>query len=146
MTSSFTQDIWKSIVLYMTILYLSILNFCLAPPLFVTSPADVTSPPEHHVVFNCMADGVPPPTYMWTKVGGDLPPNALQSGALGQDLLLFDVTSVLSGAYQCTATNSLGSAKTSANLIVLGKLRANYKFFSSIAYKMHSLYLIHTHM
>lgn len=105
------------------IIYYLALNFFLAPPLFVTNPSDITSPPARDITFICMADGTPPPTYSWTRVGRALPPNALQSGASGQDLRLFDVTSELSGSYECAATNSLGSAKASANLIVLGELK-----------------------
>lgn len=95
--------------------------FHLAPPLFITSPLNIISPPERDVTFSCMADGAPPPTYLWMRVDGVLPPNALQSGTSG-DLHLFDVTSELSGTYQCAAMNRLGSANASATLSVLGKL------------------------
>ncbi|XP_048093235.1 nectin-4-like [Alosa alosa] len=58
--------------------------------------------------YQCVADGNPPPTYLWRKEGLDLPDGVTPDG----DRLRFPrLTSDFNGQYTCEVTNSHGTAK-----------------------------------
>lgn len=58
-------------------------------------------------VLTCNADGVPKPSLLWTKVGGD---NAVLS--ISPIYTISDVSKSHSGEYQCRAYNGIGQHAT----------------------------------
>ena len=65
----------------------------------------------HNVTLHCDATGIPPPHYSWAfngkpVLGSNLPYAQLPNG----HLVLFDVSTAVTGSYECTATNVAGNA------------------------------------
>ncbi|XP_031421932.1 basement membrane-specific heparan sulfate proteoglycan core protein isoform X9 [Clupea harengus] len=67
------------------------------------------------VEFECQAEGHPPPTLRWTKVGGALPAHAQLKGGM---LRISPVSEGDGGQYRCTATNDVGSVQSQVVLNV----------------------------
>lgn len=88
------------------------------PPYVVVFPTNSTVLEGEKVVFQCNKSGIPTPTVAWSKIGGTLPDTAviLESGMLKIE----SVSSSDQGVYECTATNSEGSATAEARLKVTG--------------------------
>ncbi|KAG7472084.1 hypothetical protein MATL_G00104850 [Megalops atlanticus] len=66
-------------------------------------------------VFPCVASGYPVPEIKWTKLDGELGPNAVQEGNV---LTIPDVTEEDSGTYVCTASNKQGMVQAFSTLRV----------------------------
>ena len=71
----------------------------------------------HSVAFNAQATGTPAPTYQWTLNGSTTIPGAANTA--DPVLLISSATSADAGSYTCTATNTAGTATTSATLSVM---------------------------
>ncbi|XP_041953837.1 basement membrane-specific heparan sulfate proteoglycan core protein isoform X8 [Alosa sapidissima] len=67
------------------------------------------------VEFECQAEGHPPPTLRWSKVGGALPAHAQLKGGM---LRIAPVSDGDGGQYRCTATNDVGSVQSQVVLNV----------------------------
>jgi hypothetical protein len=76
-------------------------------PSFTLQPGGQTIATGSTVVFTAAASGSPTPTYQWKRDGATL------SGATNATLVVSGAAAV-SGAYTCVATNSAGSATSSA--------------------------------
>ena len=73
----------------------------------------------------CRADGIPQPTYSWTTpLGNAEDDNRIEISLTGVTsvLRLVDITTDYEGVFTCTATNSVGSASATANVLVAGEL------------------------
>jgi len=88
------------------------------------SPSSVTVASGRSVVFNAIATGTPAPTYQWKLNGSTTIPGA--TGTNDSVLLVSGATSANIGTYTCTATNSQGSASTSATLAVVTTASPGY--------------------
>jgi hypothetical protein len=77
-------------------------------PVITTQPASQTVAAGATVVFTAAASGTPAPTFQWRKDG-----DAIQ-GATAASLTLANVSAANSGSYLVVATNSAGSATSSA--------------------------------
>jgi len=90
----------------------------ITPPSFTlaASPSTATVATGRSVVFNAIATGYPAPTYQWTLNGSTTIPGA--SVTNDPILVITGATSADVGAITCTATNSDGTATSSATLAV----------------------------
>ncbi len=95
-------------------------------PLFSTPPANTEASFGQDVVFVCMAQGPPDPSYSWTRLGGSGLPNGAVISADATRLHLLSVTTEDEGVYQCNATNVFGSSLAQGTLSVLGKSPSTY--------------------
>ena len=76
------------------------------------------------VVFNAVATGFPGPTYQWTLNGSTTIPGAtVTTDAI---LLISGATAADDGVIACTATNSAGTATTTASLSVVASPKPGY--------------------
>jgi hypothetical protein len=87
----------------------------LAPtlPAFSVQPSGQTVGPGATVVFKAAATASPVPTYQWNLNGNPI------AGATGQTLVVNGATATNEGAYTCVATNSVGSAASSAAALAI---------------------------
>ncbi|CAN7986822.1 unnamed protein product [Ixodes hexagonus] len=87
------------------------------PPRIQLSPTQQNVRPGHRVFIRCSADGEPPISYHWSRVGAQLPPNTVQrDGVLEfRGIALSDA-----GRYICTAANAAGQAEGHAEVLVNG--------------------------
>jgi hypothetical protein len=85
-----------------------VVNVVNAAPSFSLEPASLTVSEPSTVVFDALASGTPSPSYQWSFNGTPIP------GATSPVLLIEGATSANAGSYACAATNSLGTATSSA--------------------------------
>jgi len=83
-----------------------------AAPTFATQPQNQTVTAGTAVTFTSVSGGTPTPTFQWSKNGVAI------AGATGTSLTLNNVAVADSGTYTVAATNSAGSATSSAVLTV----------------------------
>ncbi|CAH3162930.1 unnamed protein product, partial [Pocillopora meandrina] len=77
------------------------------------------------VNLNCVASGIPTPTFVWTFNNGDLPSGINQTDHEEESFLVSpSVTKGMSGTYRCTAKNIANKTSSSATLRVYGKASA----------------------
>ena len=83
------------------------------------------------VTFSCDANGVPEPTFSWSKDGSAVTAdNRISLSADNKQLSLTNVNRTDSGEYRCVATNSLGTVNSNvATLTVLCKKTFTYFLF-----------------
>ena len=78
------------------------------------------------VNLNCVASGIPTPTFVWTFNNGDLPSGINQTDHEEESFLVSpSVTKGMSGTYRCTAKNKANKTSSSATLRVYGKFSYN---------------------
>ncbi|BET67442.1 hypothetical protein ASA1KI_23600 [Opitutales bacterium ASA1] len=82
-------------------------------PVFLVHPESRSVDPGANVTFNVSVTGVPTPTLQWTKDGVAIP------GATGSSLSLLLVGAQQAGVYAVVATNSEGSATSTAATLVV---------------------------
>ena len=75
------------------------------------------------VTFSSDANGVPEPTFSWTKDGSAVTAdNRIRLSADNKELSLSNVNGTESGEYRCVAANSVGTVNSNAaTLTVYGK-------------------------
>ena len=72
------------------------------------------------VTFSSYANGVPEPTFSWTKDGSAITAdNRISLSADNKQLSLTDVNRTDSGEYRCVATNSVGTVHSNASTLTL---------------------------
>ena len=83
------------------------------------------------VTFSCDANGVPEPTFSWSKDGSAVTAdNRISLSADNKQLSLTNVNRTDSGEYRCVATNSVGTVNSNvATLTVLCKKTFTYFLF-----------------
>ena len=106
--------------------------FSLVIFLLQVSP-QITEPPKsqfltegYPVNLNCVASGIPTPTFVWTFNNGDLPSGINQTDHEEESFLVSpSVTKGMNGTYKCTAKNKANTTSSSATLRVYGKFSYN---------------------
>ena len=98
--------------------------FEIVPARIISGPQDVAvSFAQALVTFNCIVEGVPPPSVSWLHSGvvlnneanGHVTPN-------GGQLIITDVTNSDAGIYTCQASNAAGIDSQNATLNIIGML------------------------
>ena len=85
------------------------------PPEFTAHPQGKTSMQGSSVAFSTDANGVPEPTFSWTKDGSAVTAdNRISFSADNKQLSLTNVNKTDSGVYRCVATNNVGTVKSIA--------------------------------
>ena len=89
----------------------------------ITEPPKSQSVTEGYPVnLNCVASGIPTPTFVWTFNNGDLPSGINQTDHEGESFVVSpSVTKGMNGTYKCTAENKANTTSSSATLRVYGK-------------------------
>ena len=90
--------------------------------LFIEEPAFTTHPKNHqtskegvNITFSSDANGIPEPTFTWTKDGSAVTDNGrISLSADHKKLSLTNVNRADSGEYRCVATNSVGTVNSNA--------------------------------
>ncbi|XP_078681199.1 uncharacterized protein LOC144916083 [Branchiostoma floridae x Branchiostoma belcheri] len=75
------------------------------------------------VTLQARANGVPPPTYLWTKINGSLPSNSVMNATTGT-LTLLNATLQDSGTYRVIASNGMGNSSNVTILTVISPVVA----------------------
>ena len=93
------------------------------PPEFTAHPHSQTSMQGSSVTFSCDANGIPEPTFSWSKDGSAVTAdNRISLSADNKQLSLTNVNRTDSGEYRCVAANSVGTVYSNAStLTVQGK-------------------------
>ena len=91
----------------------------ISAPVVAVSPATLTVNESGSALFQCSASGNPEPAIVWSKLDNrsQISQLAISEGKL----LLKNVQASDSGAYKCSATNTLGQACAVARLVVNGE-------------------------
>ena len=106
--------------------------------LFIEEPAFTTHPKNHqklregvNITFSSDANGIPEPTFTWTKDGSAVTANdRISLSADNKQLSLTNVNRTDSGEYRCVATNSVGTVNSNAaTLTVHCKKTFTYSLF-----------------
>ena len=72
------------------------------------------------VTFSCDANGVPEPTFSWSKDGSAVTAdNRISLSADNKQLSLTNVNRTDSGEYRCVAANSVGTVYSNASRLTL---------------------------
>ena len=72
------------------------------------------------VTFSCDANGVPEPTFSWSKDGSAVTAdNRISLSADNKQLSLTNVNRTDSGEYRCVAANSVGTVYSNASTLTL---------------------------
>ena len=72
------------------------------------------------VTFSCDANGVPEPTFSWSKDGSAVTAdNRISLSADNKQLSLTNVNSTDSGEYRCVAANSVGTVHSNTSTLTL---------------------------
>ena len=72
------------------------------------------------VTFSCDANGVPEPTFSWSKDGSAVTAdNRISLSADNKQLSLTNVNRTDSGEYRCVAANSVGTVSSNASTLTL---------------------------
>ncbi|XP_071806215.1 hemicentin-2-like isoform X2 [Asterias amurensis] len=85
---------------------------------FTRVPVDQSVTVGGRVTLACSATGTPDPVISWSKIGGSIPLDRMESPSPGW-LRITSIIATDSGVYICTASNGLQSATSQAQLIVL---------------------------
>jgi len=86
-------------------------------PIFIKVPSSLTTPKELSTLQEtCKAEGFPPPTLNWTRIGMPLPVGKTE--IKGGTLTVKNLRPADSGLYECVATNSMGTKKARMNVVV----------------------------
>lgn len=91
-------------------------NVVTSAPVFTLQPASQTVAAGGAVTFNAVASGVPTPTLQWQKNGVNL------AGATGGSYAIAAVAAADAGTYAVVATNSAGTATSSAAVLTVNAL------------------------
>ena len=72
------------------------------------------------VTFSCDANGIPEPTFSWSKDGSAVTAdNRISLSADNKQLSLTNVNRADSGEYRCVAANSVGTVYSNASTLTL---------------------------
>ena len=83
------------------------------------------------VTFSSDANGVPEPTFSWTKDGSAVTANErINFLADKKQLRITNVTGTDSGVYRCVATNSVGTVNSNAATLTVHCKKAFYSIFT----------------
>lgn len=99
------------------------LNF---PPVITQHPTDQTVFQGANATFTVTANSLVPLTYQWQRNGSDI------QGATGPSLILTNVTTAETGAYQVLVSNSSGSVKSSPATLTVRVRPPNDDFVSRV--------------
>ena len=104
-------------------------------PMITTPPMEQNVPYDGRAVFECIATGIPAPTYEWFKNGETI------SGQNSPTLTLPNVQASNRGLYSCAVTNSEGSEESQpVYLRITGQLSLTQSFLcNSLLHKYHVL-------
>ena len=122
-------------------LHYIVVHFCVVPPEIPVPPVNTTVVDGDEAVFNCTVVGDPLPTISWYISGVDLSlsdmaplfdqdgriddyfinTTAINATAVMSILTLNETVPFLAEDYVCVASNSLGSANSTATLTAYGK-------------------------
>ncbi len=80
-------------------------------PLFTAQPSSYTVETGSTAVFSVVVSGTPSPTLQWSRGGSPI------SGATSARLVISNTSVADNGTYTCTATNSAGTATSSAAIL-----------------------------
>ena len=110
------------------------------PPKITSRSPDEVNVHEGNVLYlKCDADGMPTPTIVWRKNG-----LALENTAVfNKNFLLENATKADAGAYECVASNSVGSDNYTVIVTILpteGKRFCNFFFFLFSLFKGRKYY------
>ena len=97
---------------------------CIVPPKFTKELKDTSCLLENRIEISCTANGIPTPTFTWSKDGKKLAPNEsldIQTDKSSTCVVLSNVTLEDEGKYEVVAVNVAGSAKSGCLFIVHGK-------------------------
>ncbi|XP_067210497.1 uncharacterized protein zormin isoform X3 [Linepithema humile] len=102
-------------------------------PIFITPLKDIAVVSGHPARFECIVQAEPQPNILWSKDRRIVENSASHEIHYRNGVCRLTILRAFSddaGTYACTATNSLGSTVTSANLEVSGNRRSLYAAFS----------------
>ncbi|CAG5125030.1 unnamed protein product, partial [Candidula unifasciata] len=85
-------------------------------PKLVITPSRITARPGQPIQLQCQPDGQGPFNVEWSKLDGQLSPQARESNGV---LQIRQVTRADAGRYRCVATNAAGSIEGFADIVVL---------------------------
>lgn len=88
------------------------------PPEIVQSPLNTIGRVNSDVELGCSVRGSPKPTVQWIKDGDIIPRSDYFQVAEEFNLHILGLVAADAGMYQCLATNDVGSAQSTAQLIV----------------------------
>ena len=92
---------------------------CPDVPVITTAPQNITQFIGEEVVLRCVAEGLPPPQVVWSRLdNASLPSN---HELVGNNLQLHSLSMQDSGGYRCTAANTLGTDVAITWLSVVGE-------------------------
>ena len=87
------------------------------------------------VTFSSDANGVPEPTFSWTKDGSAVTAdNRIRLSADNKELSLTNVNGTDSGEYRCVATNGLGAVNSNAATLTIHCKKAFTHFVLQLNY------------
>ena len=96
---------------------LSLVYFLSGLPVFTNVPPSHATPVERtNFQVVCKAEGFPRPVINWSRLGMPLP--AGKTEVSQGTLTIKSLTTADSGLYECIATNTMGTKKTSINVAV----------------------------
>ncbi|XP_078469030.1 contactin-4-like [Lampetra fluviatilis] len=84
-------------------------------PVFVEEPSDVmysVESTERKVVFNCQAQGSPPPTYRWMRNGTEVSVGGRYGVVSGGLVISHPAEGKDAGTYYCLASNAVGTVRS----------------------------------
>ena len=83
--------------------------------MFTKIPPSLLTPEQHTTVqVTCQAEGFPPPTVNWNRVGMSLLAGRVEVNQ--GTLIIKNLSPADSGLYECIATNTMGTTKTRTNV------------------------------
>ena len=106
-------------------------------PEFTEHPQSHTKVQGSSVTFSSNADGVPIPTFSWTKGGSAVTANnRISLSADDKQLSLTNVNRTDSGEYRCVAANSVGTVNSNAATLTVHckKTFTHFLLLNSIIY------------
>lgn len=94
------------------------------PPKILAAPASAVGQVSADVELVCSVSGVPKPSVHWLKNGDAVIPSDYFQLVDGYNLRILGLVLSDAGMYQCIASNAVGSAQSTAQLVVreMGKL------------------------
>ena len=102
--------------------------YVLVPPRFETIPRDTAAMANTDVELKCTSSGIPTPAVTWFKNGDAVIPTDYFQVTEAGSLRILGLMAFDAGMYQCVATNAIGSAQTSVQLLVLTNGECRFKF------------------
>lgn len=88
------------------------------PPKILTVPASAVGQVSADIELVCSVHGVPKPSVHWLKNGDSVIPSDYFQLVDGYNLRILGLVLSDAGMYQCVASNAVGSAQTTAQLVV----------------------------